>query len=421
MERRNFITKNLLTLSSLALFPGLKTNSAESTNSKSMLTAQESDVIAPLAITMWDFSWIERRWPGAGYEDFDKALDELVERGYNAVRIDAFPHFINVDPIKKWTLKPVWNQQDWGSPAINSIQIQPSLNMFIAACKERKIKIGLSSWYREDLDNVRMLIDTPEKMASAWISTLRSIAKEDLLDTIFYVDLCNEWPGDLWSPYFKNNPPELTWGGWNTTNSINWMKTSIELLRNEFPEIAFGYSFDSLMFKEFEEHDLSFLDYSEPHIWMAQANKGEFYNLVGYRYDRFKPDSYESLVLKGEKEYRKKPDYWNKLLVEVIQKTAKIHASKNIPLMTTECWGMVDYKDWPLLNWDWIKELCKIGTVESVKTGQWIAIATSNFCGPQFKGMWRDLEWHQELTSLIRSGKINEPIQQTTIVKRMYS
>ena len=41
-----------------------------------------------LAITMWDFSWIERNWPGAGFDDIDKALDELVERGYNAVRID---------------------------------------------------------------------------------------------------------------------------------------------------------------------------------------------------------------------------------------------------------------------------------------------------------------------------------------------
>jgi sugar phosphate isomerase/epimerase len=39
---------------------------------------------------MWDFSWLERRWPGAGYENWDEALDELTERGYNAVRIDAF-------------------------------------------------------------------------------------------------------------------------------------------------------------------------------------------------------------------------------------------------------------------------------------------------------------------------------------------
>jgi len=48
---------------------------------------------------MWDFSWLERRWPGAGYEDWDKVLDELAERGYNAVRIDAYPHLIAENPI----------------------------------------------------------------------------------------------------------------------------------------------------------------------------------------------------------------------------------------------------------------------------------------------------------------------------------
>ena len=26
------------------------------------------------AITTWDFSWAERRWPGAGYENWDRAL-----------------------------------------------------------------------------------------------------------------------------------------------------------------------------------------------------------------------------------------------------------------------------------------------------------------------------------------------------------
>lgn len=48
-------------------------------------------MIHPLAITMWDFSWIERRWDSAGFEDWNAALDGVKERGYDAVRIDAFP------------------------------------------------------------------------------------------------------------------------------------------------------------------------------------------------------------------------------------------------------------------------------------------------------------------------------------------
>ena len=58
----------------------------------------------PFAITMWEFSWIERRWPGAGYEDWDQALTELTDRGYDAVRIDAFPHLMAWDAHREWTL-----------------------------------------------------------------------------------------------------------------------------------------------------------------------------------------------------------------------------------------------------------------------------------------------------------------------------
>ncbi len=63
---------------------------------------QQEQVFHPRAITMWDFSWLERRWPGAGFEDWDLALDELTERGYNAVRIEAYPHLVGVNPTKEW-------------------------------------------------------------------------------------------------------------------------------------------------------------------------------------------------------------------------------------------------------------------------------------------------------------------------------
>ncbi|MBN2008251.1 cellulase, partial [candidate division KSB1 bacterium] len=125
--------------------------------------------IHPRAITIWDFSWLERRWPGAGYEDWDQALDELKDRGYDAVRIDAYPHLLSEDAQKTWTLNEVWNTQMWGSPDVVNVRIQPELNQFIAKCRERGIKVGLSSWFRQDVDNTRMKIDSPEKMADIWI------------------------------------------------------------------------------------------------------------------------------------------------------------------------------------------------------------------------------------------------------------
>src|SRR5258708_7496031 len=142
----------------------------------------------PLAIAMWDFSWLERRWTGAGYEDWDLALDDLKRRGYDAVRIDAFPHLLAADPEKERELIPCWNQEMWGSPAINRVRVQPHLNEFISKCAERDILVAFSTWWREDSDNIRMRIKTPRDLAEVWRKTLDNIAKANPLDRILYVD-----------------------------------------------------------------------------------------------------------------------------------------------------------------------------------------------------------------------------------------
>jgi hypothetical protein len=55
----------------------------------------------PYAVAMWDFSWLERRYEGGGYEDWGRAFDELTERGYDAVRIDPYLHLVAVDPDRE--------------------------------------------------------------------------------------------------------------------------------------------------------------------------------------------------------------------------------------------------------------------------------------------------------------------------------
>ena len=193
----------------------------------------------PLAITMWDFSWIERRWPGAGFESWDEALDQLTERGYDAVRIDAFPHLISADPQKEWTLIPVWYSNDWGSPYINRVRLVPQLLAFLEKCREKRVKVGLSTWYREDRDDVRKALNAPEKMAECWIDTLRLIEDAGLMDVILYVDLCNEWPGDFWAPFFTNDPPWMTWSCWHTDASMAYMRKAIRLVRNAYPHLPY--------------------------------------------------------------------------------------------------------------------------------------------------------------------------------------
>jgi len=414
MKRRKF----LLSASLAGMSPAVILNKAYNKSIGMMKTIQKND-LKPYALTMWDFSWLERRWSGAGYEDWDLALQELTERGYNAVRIDAYPHLIANGKTKEWKLMPVWSVFDWGSPMSIGVRVQPALNEFIDRCREHGVKVGLSTWYREDADNVRMKIQSPEIMADQWITTLDSIDKDGLLDSVFYVDLCNEWPGDLWAPYFRNNPPELTWGGWYTSNSMKWMARAVEKVKHAYPELPVGISFEIKKLEELEKQDVSFVDYLEPHIWMSQRNDNEFYRKMEFQDDTFSHMGFETMAAKGYDLYNSNRTYWQGLLTQYIEKLSGIARTLNQPCMTSECWAVVNYKDLPGLDWGWIKELCALGARTAADTGQWVAVATSNFCGPQFAGMWRDVEWHQKLTGHIRSSSINEGLPDTKLVRRM--
>jgi Sugar-binding cellulase-like len=355
------------------------------------------DIRRSLAITMWDFSWLERRWPGAGYEDWDRALDDLLARGYDAVRIDAYPHLVAAASGRTWELVPVWTVQDWGSPAKNRVRVQPELNQFIQKCGERGLRVGLSTWFRQDRDNTRLQIQTPEDHGRVWKSTLDSIAAQGLLKHLLYVDLCNEFPLDIWAPFVPKGLRRATAQG------ADWMRRAINTLRQDYPDLDYTFSQTS-EYDTWKQQDVSMLNFLEPHIWMA--NSSEFYKEVGYNYERFDSKGYDNLVDRAKPLYLSKPDYWKAKLRERIDLAAQWSRASRLPLITTECWSLVDYKDWPLLDWDWLKDLCETGVEAAVSTGRWVAIATSNFCGPQFAGMWRDIEWHKRLTNTIHSSPV---------------
>jgi hypothetical protein len=374
----------------------------------------KTELTHPLAITMWDFSWLERRWPGAGYEDWDRALDELKERGYDAVRIDAYPHLVASDPEREWELLPVWNQHEWGSPALCRVTVQPALNQFIRKCAERGIKVGLSTWFRQDREDTRMGIGSPQDLGRVWQKTLDSIAGAGLLENVLYVDLCNEWPLPTWAPFLTRDAADteaaedagIASGPSRTSPEVRgWMAESIAVVRRAYPDLDYCFSFIA-EYETWQEQDVSYMDLLELHLWMALLS--DFYERCGCKYENFDPKGYDNLVKSGELTYRESPDYWKGYLSNGIELAAEWSRHSGKPLMTTECWATVVYKDWPLLDWGWVKELCEFGVKKALETECWVALATSNFCGPQFVGMWRDVEWHRRLTDLIHDGSFKK-------------
>ena len=355
----------------------------------------------PRAITMWDFSWIERRWPGAGYEDWDRALDELVERGYDAVRIDAFPHFFSGAPDKTWLSLTCGQDGDWGSPTEVAIKVDDTLIEFIGKCRDRGVVVGLSTWYKDDPSHVRMNILTPADQARIWTNTLAHIDRAGLIDSIFYVDLCNEFPQRKWAPYLYGGSEEKDFR-LSAEPIKQWMRQSIDAARKVYPHIDYTFSMCT-QFDSWPEQDVTMLDFLEPHIWMSHPEVSDFYNRIGYSGPK---RDFQQLVRNAEHEYRADPARHQKILTDEIAKIADWSRASGLPLITTECWAIIHYRDWPMLDWGWVKELCEVGVTSAVATHRWAAIGTSNFCGPQYRGMWRDVAWHRRLTAAIKTAPI---------------
>ena len=357
----------------------------------------------PLAITMWDFSWLERRWPGAGYEDWDRALDELVERGYEAIRIDAYPHLVAVDAEREWEILPPWNTQMWGAPARVRVRVLPALIEFVGKCAQRGLRVALSSWFQDDTTHQRLLIASPRAHAEIWRVTLGYLERAGLLDTIVYLDFCNEWPVAVWAPFFHR--PKTVENDWRAPESMAWMQAGLAALRAHYPQVPMTFSF--LTYVDGAETtgvDVSFLDFLELHRWMSNATS--FYNRVGYNYERFDPKGYDNVAERAERLYRSDPPYWQAGFGRAVQAMADFSIAAGKSIVTTESWAIVDYKDWPGLDWGWVKEMNEVGLNQALATGRWSVLCTSNFCGPQFVGMWSDLAWHQRLTARIKAAPI---------------
>src|SRR5512145_2298206 len=95
MNRRDFMgaTAALATGMVLGAAPD---GAAQSTKAGALLPVTQ--VKEPAAIAMWDFSWLLRHHPAGEFWDWSRVLDELVDRGYNAVRIDMFPALVAARP-----------------------------------------------------------------------------------------------------------------------------------------------------------------------------------------------------------------------------------------------------------------------------------------------------------------------------------
>ena len=70
---------------------------------------------------------------------------------------------------------------------------------FVGKCRDRGIWVALSTWFNDDARHRREEIRLPADYARIWAETLELLDEHDLLDAVAWVDLCNEFPMDVWA------------------------------------------------------------------------------------------------------------------------------------------------------------------------------------------------------------------------------
>lgn len=426
-NRRVFIRKAAIASSMLAL-PGT-VNPVLSRHSRESNSARISKLTKPVAIAMWDYSWILRHHRYGEFENWEAVLNGLAERGYNAIRIDAMPQFIAADTngevqTEFRSVRTDWTPVLWGNDYTMNFRPREALLEFLPKCEEYGIKVGLASWFlRHGTTRTEIFLEKGG-LFRAWNETLTFLKDNDLLKNVVYVDILNEYPN--WHGYdwvkkemndrsdvkkFKLDNPNANVpdfdadSGESRYNPLqrkfynDFIDNTLKSLKEKYPGMDFFASLDSAMdLKEISLSGFNALDY---HVWFQ--HRGDIPGLLEV-WAKDQSLDYRNIyaqLIKYWEEHKNSLVEWMKGRISDIAETA---LKNGIICGNTEGWGPIVWYDHPELDWNWAKTSAEICVDLALQHDPYKFICTSNFTHPQFKGMWEDIAWHRKMTTKIKQG-----------------
>ena len=425
-SRRDFIKAASLVAGSMALPEIVNAVPHSFVAPKQDRYCNVSELKKPVAIAMWDYSWILRHHRYGEFENWDNVLEELAERGYNAIRIDVMPQFVAADTNGKIqtefrAVKEGWRPSLWGNDYTMSFNPREALLKFLPKCEKYGIKVGLATWFMRHGTGRQGVFTEEGGLERAWDETLAFLQSHDLLANVMYVDLLNEYPNWHGYDWFKNemnersdiekfklDNPEANVPENNSKKKGNplqqsfyndFINTIINSLKRKYPDMDFFASLDSGM--DLDRIDFSNFNALDYHIWFAHTGKIPGLGKIGSR----------NQTLDYRKIYAGLNDYWKENMDSLVNwidgritDISNTAAKNNIVCGNTEGWGPIFWYDHPELDWKWVKESADICVDLALKHNNYKFICTSNFIHPQFKGIWEDVKWHQQITSRIKKG-----------------
>ena len=428
MDRRDFLRLSSATIGSLALAGPAGAARAEA---PAKLGRPLRTLKRPLAIAMWDFSWLLRHYPGGGFEQWDAVLSELARRGYNAIRIDCFPQLVAADNegriVEEFCYaKKDWKPALWGNDASVCVRPREALAEFLPLCKRHGVYVGLSTWFREDEASRHDMPRGVDVFTRAWTETLDFLTTHHLMDNVIYVDLLNEYPqfhGFVWlskeldklagvadesvpdaANLLQLLPKSKIYNLAQKVFYRDFATAAIRKMKERYPQLDYTFSFTENGNAPWTDLDLSEFGLLDSHVWFVHngllSHGTGYWDMMGES-DMAYAKTYEAL----KQRWSAKKGELCTWMDGRIGLAAEYGRKQGIPVGNTEGWGPIGWMDNPNLDWQWVKETAEICADLGAKHGYRFN-CTSNFTHPQFPGYWNDAKWHRRVTSVIRGESV---------------
>ena len=363
-----------------------------------------------LTLVMWDQAFLLRHAAGESFQDYDRVLDETIERGYNTLRLDPMPQLLDLqrpETVIRWE-DPHTPYMPWCWDKAGEGPLGEWLIEFMHKVQERRLHYTLSSWWFTNISTTPLPVPssrpaTHQEAAELWANMLRQWKQRFGFEDLVYVDLHNEVPYFL--PGFLQRYEQETGGAWSeggkpfTPRQVEFLagelNPPIASLQREFPEVRFTGSIhgDERWLDvplQFDCLDVHFYSDVDPR-WRDRTRFGEFM-----------PRLFTDTA--WHKEFSERRKAARNAVAPMLRAAQRGRLAafsawaeqKGMPLTTSESWASWFYNDSPDLDWGWLLEWAEWSVEDAIEYRMW-GWTPHNYCQPQFKN-WQDAAWHRRLT-----------------------
>jgi len=370
---------------------------------------------APLAISMWDFSWLTGHHAGGPYEDLARRVEEAAERGYNTLRIDCFPsHLLEGRSTFPKRFGQSASIPCWGDTLVAHEQnVLKKVSQLAEACRKHGIWLGLDSWDKAHMiGHTRMIAPQEEeaiftRFSQTWVKAIKLMREEGILERAAWIAPMNEVPHfgsrcllsvrnagtknlDEGRTEFASKEDELS----SIYRRINhWMA---EAIKAETAKEGIPLSYSSLGAEPYGQYLTDIYDVVDIHFMP---------NAIGRKSSRLSEmETWDLKKCSAEWQAACRANYGKMIarardfFINSLKRCATDSGKQLVPIVT-ESFGPCYFPDHEDVDWTWYK-IYNSDAARVIASMPYAGTTLSNYAEPLFR-LWNDLDWHRNSNQYI--------------------